>query len=108
MAGRRRWRSREVILDSFDEAMFMLAMWETFPRMWVMHGRKDLFQASDLIGQSGLATLISQNAPLWNMHFPDEGWRPNIVTRPGGRFNFMTNAPRHFLHYLRGGWSWST
>jgi len=103
-----RWRSRRVVFDSFDEAMFMLAMWEAFPRMFVLHGRHDFLQASDLVGSTGLAELISQNSALWMLHFPEEGWRPVILPEPQGRYNFIANSPRHYVHYPRDHRSWGT
>lgn len=106
MAGRMRWRSRRVVFDSFDDAMFMLAMWETFPRMWVLDDRYGVRQPSDLIGPSGLAHLMSQNSPIWDLHFPEEGWRPIILPEPQGRYNFVANTPRHRLYYQRDIGSW--
>jgi hypothetical protein len=108
MAGRMRWRSRRIVFDSFDEAMFLLAMWETYPRMFVLHGSHDLLQPSDFVGPTGLADLIAPNSFAWRLHFPDEGWRPVILPEPQGRYNFIANAPRHSLYYVRDHRSWGT
>jgi hypothetical protein len=106
MAGRKRWRSRRVVFDSFDDAMFMLAMWETFPRMWVLDGRYGFLDPGDLVGPSGMADLISQNSPVWDLHFPEDGWRPIFLPEPQGRYNFIANAPRPSVFYQRDTGSW--